>query len=270
MHESFNYGYAEAMLCNVDGSPIAAVRITDFADVGNGKLAVVNGSSQRPSPWNHLALNSNPSNQGGGCAFGEVIAYDRQLTDAERRNVTAYLMNKWENGATYSLDTDDTVAKISFTSGAAPKVGTKTDRTVTAIEGAGTFTKTGAGKLTVTSLDSSVTALDIQEGEMKCDSIANVTEISTWLDADGNIGTVSLGSGVTLSAAMTVNVAIDPEFNGKSDYPIIKADSYASAPDISGWTLNVTGVSGGEFRLARCPGGICLRSGVRGTMIIVR
>ena len=270
MHRTWNIGYAVAMLWNVDGCPISASAIYDFTNVGNGKLAVVSGSSKKPNPWCYLAYNSNQSNKGGGCAIGEVIAYNRQLTDAERRNVTAYLMNKWENGATYSLDTDDTVAKISFTGGAAPKVGTKTDRTVTTITGSGTFTKTGAGKLTVTSLDSSVTALDIQEGEMKCDSIANVTEISTWLDADGNIGTVSLGSGVTLSAAMTVNVAIDPEFNGKSDYPIIKADSYASAPDISGWTLNVTGVSGGEFRLARCPGGICLRSGVRGTMIIVR
>jgi hypothetical protein len=179
-------------------------------------------------------------------------------------------MNKWENGATLGLDTDDTVAKIAFTGGAAPKVGTKTDRTVTAIEGSGTFTKTGAGKLTVTSLDSGVTALDIKEGEIKCGSIANVTEISTWLDADGNIGTVSLGSAVTLPAAMTVNVAIDPEFNGKEDYPIVKAESYASTPDISGWTLNVTGVVGGEFSLVRSSGGICLRSGHRGLMVIVK
>ena len=69
---------------------------------------------------------------------------------------------------------------------------------------------------------------------------------------------------------MTVNVAIDPEFDGKADYPIVKAESYAATPDISGWTLNVTGVAGGEFRLVRSPDGICLRSGVRGMIIIFR
>ena len=274
MHPDSNSGYAVAMLWNVDGCPIDSGLINsataDFTDVGNGRMAVVNGSSQRKSKWCYLALNANSGNKGGGCAIGEVIAYNRQLTDAERRNVTAYLMNKWENGATLGLDTDDTVTKIAFTGGAAPKVGTKTDRTVTSITGSGTLTKTGAGKLTVTSLDSGVTALDIKEGEIKCGSIANVTEISTWLDADGNIGTVSLGSAVTLPAAMTVNVAIDPEFNGKADYPIVKAESYASTPDISGWTLNVTGVTGGEFSLVRSSGGICLRSGVRGLMMIIK
>ena len=265
-------GNVVAMNWTVDGRPIGPVLYYDFIDVGNGRLAVINNSSARElANWCYLAQSGWLSTgNGGGCAIGEVIAYNRQLTDAERRNVTAYLMNKWENGATHGLDADDTVSKIAFTGGAAPKVGTKTDRTVTAIEGSGTLTKTGAGKLTVTSLDAGITALDIKEGELKCNSVANVAEISTWLDADGNIGTVSLGSAVTLPASMTVDVAIDPEFNGKADYPIIKAESYASVPDISGWTLNVTGVEGGEFRLVRSSGGIFLRSGISGLTIIFK
>ena len=68
---------------------------------------------------------------------------------------------------------------------------------------------------------------------------------------------------------MTVNVAIDPEFDGKADYPIVKAESYASTPDISGWTLNVTGGGTREFSLVRSSGGICLRSGNRGLIMIV-
>ena len=270
-----NFGAAAGALWVVDGRPIDSTSgtIMDFKDVGNGAFAVINASTKWGMPWCYPALSGNSTNQvyrGGGCVIGEIITYSRRLSDAERRNVTAYLMNKWENGATLGLDTDDTVAKIAFTGGAAPKVGTRTDRTVTAIEGTGTLTKTGAGKLTVGSLDSGITVLDIKEGEIKCGSIANVAEISTYLSATGGVGTVFLGSAATLPASMTVNVAIDPEFDGKADYPIVKAESYASTPDISGWTLNVTGVAGGEFRLVRSPDGICLRSGVRGMIIIFR
>ena len=275
MAHNQNFGAAAGALWVVDGCPIDSTsdKIKDFKGVGNGAFAVINASTKWGMPWCYPALSGNSTSQaykGGGCVIGEIITYSRRLSDAERRNVTAYLMNKWENGATLGLDTDDTVAKIAFTGGAAPKVGTRTDRTVTAIEGSGTLTKTGAGKLTVGSLDSGITALDIKEGEIKCGSIANVAEISTYLSATGGVGTVFLGSAATLPASMTVNVAIDPEFDGKADYPIVKAESYASTPDISGWTLNVTGVAGGEFRLVRSPDGICLRSGVRGMIIIFR
>jgi len=272
MHSSWNVGYAIAMRWNVDGRPIdSGVIGSEFTNVGNGQMAVVNGSSPRRSQWCYLAYNSNPSNVGGGCAIGEVIAYNRQLTDAERRNVTAYLMNKWENGAKLSLDTDDTVTKIAFTSGAAPKVGTRTDRTVTAIEGSGTLTKTGAGKLTVTSLDAGVTALDIHEGDLGLASLSGITAVSYRLAAAGISGSVVLDGAVTLPAAMTVNVAVDSAFREYGEYPLVKVGSFASAPDISGWTLNVSGASDKlVFSLVRKADGIYLQSARRGFMVIFR
>lgn len=266
-------GNVSAMNWTVDGRPIGAGLYYDFIDVGNGSLAVVNNSSARElSSWCYLAQSGWLSTgNGGGCAIGEVIAYNRQLTDAERRNVTAYLMNKWENGATHSLDTDDTVTKIAFTSGAAPKVGTRTDRTVTAIEGSGTLTKTGAGKLTVTSLDAGVTALDIHEGDLGLASLSGITAVSYRLAAAGISGSVVLDGAVTLPAAMTVNVAVDSAFREYGEYPLVKVGSFASAPDISGWTLNVSGASDKlVFSLVRKADGIYLQSARRGFMVIFR
>ena len=268
-HASWDSGYVIAMLWNVDGRPISAAIFNDFTNVGNGKLAVVNGASSRQNPWCYLAHRYN--GLGGGCSIGEVIAYNRRLTDAERRNVTAYLMNKWENGATLGLDTDDTVAKIAFTGGAAPKVGTKTDRTVTAIEGSGTFTKTGAGKLTVTSLDAGITALDIAEGEFACPSLSGITEISYALGTSGISGTVSLEGAVTLLAAMTVNVTVDSAFRAYGEYPLVKVGSFAVTPDVSGWVLNVAGANEKlVFSLVRRADGIYLQSAPRGFMMIFR
>lgn len=270
-----NFGAGAGALWVVDGRPIDSTSdtIKDFKDVGNGAFAVINASTKWGMPWRYPALSGNSLTsvyRGGGCVIGEIITYSRRLSDAERRNVTAYLMNKWENGATLGLDTDDTVAKIAFTGGVAPKVGTRTDRTVTAIEGTGTLTKTGAGKLTVGSLDSGITALDIKEGEIKCGSIANVAEISTSLSTNGIVGTVSLGSAVTLPAAMTVDVAVNPAFRECGDYPLVKVGSFASTPDISGWTLNVTGASDKlVFSLVRRADGIYLQSAKRGFMMIV-
>ena len=271
-----NYGVAAGAFWTIDGHPIESTSTTikDFENVGTGAFVVINACANYAMPWCYPALSGNTLTsvyRGGGCAIGEIITYSRRLSDAERRNVTAYLMNKWENGATLGLDADDTVAKISFTGGAAPKVGTKTDRTVTAIEGSGTFTKTGAGKLTVTSLDSGVTALDIAEGEFSCASLSGITAVSYRLDAAGISGSVVLDGAVTLPAAMTVNVAVDSAFREYGEYPLVKVGSFASAPDISGWTLNVGGASDKlVFSLVRKADGIYLQSSRRGFMMIFR
>ena len=278
MYANYNYAKAAGNLWTVDGRPIDPISTTikDFKNVGNGSLVVINGTSPAGLKTCYLAFGGSTSSKtetytGGGCSIGEVIAYDRQLTDAERRNVTAYLMNKWENGATLGLDTDDTVTKIAFTGGTAPKVGTRTDRTVTAIEGSGTLTKTGAGKLTVTSLDAGITALDIAEGEFSCASLSGITAISYALDAAGISGSVALDGAVTLPAAMTVDVAVDPAFRECGDYPLVKVGSFASTPDLSGWTLNVTGASDKlVFSLVRKADGIYLLSAKRGFMMIFR
>jgi hypothetical protein len=88
------------------------------------------------------------------------------LSDAERRNVTAYLMKKWKRGAKLPLDGDDTISEIAFKDGVAPRVGTRTDRTLEKITGSGTFTKNGAGKLTIHNVDSKITSLNVDKGTL--------------------------------------------------------------------------------------------------------
>ena len=70
---------------------------------------------------------------------------------------------------------------------------------------------------------------------------------------------------------MTVNVAVDSAFREYGEYPLVKVGSFASAPDISGWTLNVGGASDKlVFSLVRKADGIYLQSSRRGFMMIFR
>ena len=70
---------------------------------------------------------------------------------------------------------------------------------------------------------------------------------------------------------MTVNVAVDSAFREYGEYPLVKVGSFASAPDISGWTLNVAGASDKVlFGLVRRTDGIYLKSSQRGFMMIFR
>ena len=168
VYPGHNYSYISGGIWDVDGEPLDASAADDFYGRGVGEPIVVHFRFRSGYTYRYLANGTWSSfGKAGGCAVGEYLAYDRNLTDAERRNVTAYLLNKWKNGATYPLDADDTVSKVSFADGVAPKLGTTSDRTVGAVSGAGTLTKTGAGKLTVGVIDAAITNLDVAAGTLK-------------------------------------------------------------------------------------------------------
>ena len=105
----------------------------------------------------------------GDTRIGEFIAYDRRLTDAERRQTVAYLLRKWRNEASPFVRTAHEIAKLTFTAGnPEPKVVADVDTTVReiAFDGNTTFTKAGAAKLTIaTTLPNSLRAISV-EGDL--------------------------------------------------------------------------------------------------------
>ena len=286
-YPSWNYASVFGMNWTVDGRPIASQDGKDFSDAGYPNASVINFAGRNSLGYPYLALSFTAnSGEGGGCQIGEVIGYNRVLTDAERRNVTAYLMNKWEN-KTYALDTDDTIAGVNFASGVQPVIGTDTDRTVSAITGSGTLVKTGAGKLKVSSLDPAVTNLEVAEGTLeldtgdavavagvagtgtlKCASVTGLTAIEATLDANGAVSCFTVEGDVTLAASGTVRLSLALPKPVVGRYPILVADSISGG--VTGWTLAVTGESQRRLALSKDATGVYLEVTPPGMTIIIR
>ena len=87
----------------------------------------------------------------GMLEIGEFIVYDRKLTDAERRDTVAYLMEKWTGSKSPEADGRLHVRKLAYANGVEPVFESDDDVTVESLEGADgkTFVKRGMGAATV-------------------------------------------------------------------------------------------------------------------------
>ena len=87
----------------------------------------------------------------GMLEIGEFIIYDRKLTDAERRDTVAYLMEKWIGSKSPEADGHLHVRKLAYANGVEPVLESDDDVTVESLEGADgkTFVKRGKGAATV-------------------------------------------------------------------------------------------------------------------------
>lgn len=101
-----------------------------------------------PEPWvstffnnsNWKQVDGQNDRQGGG-QLGEILCYDRVLTDDERVRVEAYLRQKWFGGAT--------AGRMALAAGTAFVADVAQTATMRGVEGAGTLVKRGAGTLDV-------------------------------------------------------------------------------------------------------------------------
>ncbi len=87
----------------------------------------------------------------GGMQIGEMILYDRRLTDAERRDTEAYLMKKWLGKDHPEAEGESTVPAVyEFAEGVDRVFDTDDDLSVAAISGGtSTFVKRGVGAVTI-------------------------------------------------------------------------------------------------------------------------
>ena len=90
--------YAPAYVCDgrwsVDG---VLVNPMDF-DLPQGEFSVIDLALEKGAKAEFLGTDRPSSfKRGGGLCIAEIIYYDRELTDSERRNTQAYLLKKWKN-----------------------------------------------------------------------------------------------------------------------------------------------------------------------------
>lgn len=187
LHGTYAYKEPVAGLWTMDGNfvdPWAAFT------VANDRYYVASFSSE--SAPNAVLLGTDRAilNNGkvecGDTRLGEFIAYNRRLTDAERRQTIAYLMKKWKGEGTLFTKPAGKIAKMSFTAeNPAPRIEADIDTAIdeVAFEGGAGFSKTGDGKLTVGSFSGVPGGTMCVAGEMEVAAIDHLHDAAFHVDA---------------------------------------------------------------------------------------
>ncbi len=233
---------------------------------------------EKPIPVNALV---NWINNGGGCQIAEHICYTRRLTDAERRQTTAYLMKKWGRG-----DHPDTtvsgIGPIDFAAGVQPVVGTDSPRTVASIASAdadATLVKTGAGALTVGTL-TNIAAIDIQGGALTVTGEQNLRldalTVPASQFAEGAAPLVKVNGTLTFAenGRLAVTVAEGPVVSGEWKVAEATTIDAATAENLASWTVTAQTTAGqkarGGFELVVKGDGVYVRRWRKGALFVIR
>lgn len=145
---------------------------------GESSWVVIHFTSAYPLPVNGMAVQEGSYKFGGGCMIGELVGYERLLTDAERRGVEAYLMNRWL-GETHP-DARRWAGDIAFEGDAAAKIDTDGDIVPRSVSAASaSFEKAGSGKLTLSTVATNVASISVSGGELS----AGLSAFNDFADA---------------------------------------------------------------------------------------
>lgn len=213
------------------------------------------------------------NDKGGGSWVGEYISFRRRLTDEERRNTIAYLMDKWGRGSHPDTQISH-VGPITFATGVQPKIATDSPRavaSVTAESGSATLEKTGEGTLDVGSL-TGITGIKVGDGALSVGSSVSLASLEVPASAFTTLQTPVVVSGtVTLAAAgdITVNIPADP-VPAFGTYPVLQADAIEGAANLRGWTKTVAGFEPAMVRIAVDGSAVVAVLQPVGTVLIVR
>lgn len=136
--------------------------------VNNSEYYVVSFASETLNSAQYLGTDR--ALKWGDTMLGEIIAYDRRLTDVERRQTIAYLMKRWKGAGTPFTAPAAKIGKVIFPAeNTSPKLAAHVDTTVANVElsGQGMLTKVGSGKLVVEArLPQDVSEVHVSEGEL--------------------------------------------------------------------------------------------------------
>ena len=131
----------------IDG--VSYVPFYDTFDFGTNDFHVVSFSQLKTIRVNRLA--DDRSIVFGGQQIGEVLFYDRPLSEHERRQTEAYLMKKWKNKTSPALHNEVNLNTVTFAEGVAPVLSSDRPLTVAALNAANdaTITQKGGGTVTL-------------------------------------------------------------------------------------------------------------------------
>ena len=166
LHPSYAYGKATAGIWTMDG--VAVDPWAQF-DIDTNAYYVASFSSADAVGAHWLATDR--GYEYGDTQLGEVLLYDRVLSDAERQRTIAYLMKKWKGVDAPFAQSPAKIRRMEFSKdNAQPKLVADADTTIgeVVLSAGGTLTKTGTGKVTVeTPVRGGVTALDVAGGTLE-------------------------------------------------------------------------------------------------------
>ena len=130
----------------IDG--VSYVPYYDSFNFGTNDFHVVSFSQLKTIRVNRLA--DDRSIVFGGQQIGEVLFYDRPLSEHERRQTEAYLMKKWKNTTSPAMREEVNLNTVTFAEGVTPILSSDRPLSVAALNAAADATITQKGSGTVT------------------------------------------------------------------------------------------------------------------------
>ena len=164
--ENYTHPALGSALWTLDGAPCDPT-------VYNGRLKqtaafmVIAFSAREKVLVDAIAWGRNSANYCGGMQVGEFLLYDRELTDQERRDTEAYLMNKWLGAAHPRASAP--VPSYNFAADVDAVIASDADVTVAGVAGgSGDVIKQGTGTVTLATVPAgdSFKSVSVEEGEL--------------------------------------------------------------------------------------------------------
>ncbi len=166
LHLSYAYGKAAAGIWTMDGEAVDPLARFDI-DTNAYYIASFSSADAVGAHW----LATDRGYEYGDTQLGEVLLYDRVLSDAERQQTIAYLMKKWKGVDAPFARSPAKIRRMEFSKdNAQPKLVADADTTIgeVVLSAGGTLTKTGTGKVMVeTPVRGGVTALAVAGGTLE-------------------------------------------------------------------------------------------------------
>ena len=143
--ENYTHPALGAAVWTLNGVPQDPI-VYNKALSGKTDFKVVAFSASEKVLVDAIAFARNSASYCGGMQVGEVLLYDRELTDSERRNTEAYLMRRWL-GAEHPAEASPSPS-YEFAAGVDVVLDSDINISVASVSGgSGTLAKKGAGKV---------------------------------------------------------------------------------------------------------------------------
>ena len=187
------------------------------------------------SAYDHNVQYQN-QNKNGNKILCELIVYTTDVSEADRKQITAYLMKKWQNAEIYARDFQSdgqSLGSLSGSSSVALDVAEDGGMLVDALAGEATIVKAGAGRLRVGQVTGANATLEIRDGTVEidsktldslpvtegvyahfdaenpasltCDVVGGVSNVTAWADVRGE------GPVATIHETSTVRPKLRPQ-----------------------------------------------------------
>lgn len=215
-----------------DGETVIPWEAADGLSAGN--FHVVRFSLAEPARANFLCADRGGNFGFGGWEMAEVVIYSTALTEQQRVDTEAFLLNKWLEKEHPNVTKKNVVRNYSFGSGVDSVLATDDDVELSSLVGDGRLVKEGVGTVTA-SLPSGYAELDVREGALEVSALQTVEEQAVFhLDASDEESLTMIRHPVhTEDESMYVKEWRDVRNNGyKANLDSSKEKQPASYPDI--------------------------------------